>query len=431
MDYQQTLDYMLAQLPMFHRVGAAAYRADLGNTLELCEITDYPHRHFQSVHIAGTNGKGSVSHILSSILQSSGKKVGLYTSPHLRDFRERIRINGEMISTNYVVEFVNQYRNDFDRIQPSFFEMSVALAFSYFAKEKVDIAIIETGMGGRLDSTNVISPLVSVITNIGLDHTQFLGNTLKEIAGEKAGIIKPQTPVVIGQTNSETLPVFRAKAAEMISPIYFADEEFEVRNIKYAVTDTPKLSFDVFYKGKLYLENIESPLAGSYQPLNILTVIQTAQILEALGWETGKENIRMGIENVILNTGFAGRWQMLQRTPLTICDIGHNVDGIKEVIKQLHVTPHKKLHIVFGVVSDKDINGMLELLPKEAIYYFCNANLPRAMNAKLLADKARKTGLNGDVWLSVNEAKEAALRAADNDDLVFIGGSAFVVAEAI
>jgi len=431
MDYQQTLDYMLAQLPMFHRVGAAAYRADLGNTLELCEITDYPHRHFQSVHIAGTNGKGSVSHFLSSILQSSGKKVGLYTSPHLRDFRERIRINGEMISEDYVVKFVNQFRNDFDRIQPSFFEMSVALAFSYFAKEKVDIAIIETGMGGRLDSTNVISPLVSVITNIGLDHTQFLGNTLKEIAGEKAGIIKPQTPVVIGQTNNETLPVFRAKAAEMISPIYFADEEFEVRNIKYAVTDRPKLSFDVFHKGKLYLENIESPLAGSYQPHNILTVIQTAQILKAFGWETGIENIRTGIENVILNTGFAGRWQMLQRSPLTICDIGHNVDGIKEVIKQLSVSPHKKLHIVFGVVSDKDINGMLELLPKDAIYYFCNANLPRAMNAELLADKARKAGLNGEVWSSVIEAKEAALSAADKDDLVFIGGSAFVVAEVV
>jgi dihydrofolate synthase/folylpolyglutamate synthase len=431
MDYQQTLDYMLARLPMFHRVGAAAYRADLGNTLELCEITDYPHRHFQSVHIAGTNGKGSVSHFLSSILQSSGKKVGLYTSPHLRDFRERIRINGEMISADYVVEFVNQYRNDFDRIQPSFFEMSVALAFSYFAKEKVDIAIIETGMGGRLDSTNVISPLVSVITNIGLDHTQFLGNTLKEIAGEKAGIIKPQTAVVIGQTNLETLPVFRAKAAKMISPIYFADEEFEVRNVKYAVIDTPKLSFDVFYKGKLYLENIESPLAGSYQPQNILTVIQTAQILKALGWETGKENIRTGIENVILNTGFAGRWQMLQRSPLTICDIGHNVDGIKEVIKQLNVTPHKKLHIVFGVVSDKDITGMLELLPKYAIYYFCNANIPRAMNAELLADKARKIGLTGEVWPSVIEAKEAALSAAEKNDLIFIGGSAFVVAEAI
>jgi len=431
MDYQQTLDYMLARLPMFHRVGAAAYRADLGNTLELCDITDYPHRHFQSVHIAGTNGKGSVSHILSSILQTSGKKVGLYTSPHLRDFRERIRINGEMISEEYVVEFVNQYRNDFDRIQPSFFEMSVALAFSYFAKEKVDIAIIETGMGGRLDSTNVISPLVSVITNIGLDHTQFLGNTLKLIAGEKAGIIKPQTPVVIGQTNRETLPVFRAKAAEMISPIYFADEEFEVRNVKYAVTDTPKLSFDVFYRGKLYLENIESPLAGSYQPHNILTVIQTAQILEALGWETGIENIRTGIENAIINTGFAGRWQMLQRSPLTICDIGHNVDGIKEVIKQLNVTPHKKLHIVFGVVSDKDINGMLELLPKYAIYYFCNANIPRAMNAELLADKARKIGLTGEVWPSVIEAKEAALSAAEKNDLIFIGGSAFVVAEAI
>jgi dihydrofolate synthase/folylpolyglutamate synthase len=431
MNYQQTLDYMLAQLPMFHRVGAAAYRADLGNTLELCEITNYPHRHFQSIHIAGTNGKGSVSHFLSSILQTSGKKVGLYTSPHLRDFRERIRINGEMIPEDYVVKFVNLYRNDFDRIQPSFFEMNVALAFSYFADEKVDIAIIETGMGGRLDSTNVISPLVSVITNIGLDHTQFLGDTLKLIAGEKAGIIKPQTPVVIGQTHIETLPVFRSKAAEMNSPIYFADEEFEFRNINYSVNEAPILNFDVWYKGKLYLENLKSPLAGSYQPHNILAVIQTALILEASGWKTGVENVRVGIENIIQNTGFQGRWQMLQRSPLTICDIGHNVDGIREVIKQLNITPHNKLHIVFGVVNDKDINGMLQLLPKDATYYFCNANLPRALNASLLADKARKIGLTGEIWPSVLEAKEAAVKAADKDDLVFIGGSAFVVAEVL
>ena len=431
MNYQQTLDYMLAQLPMFHRVGAAAYRADLGNTLELCEITDYPHRHFQSVHIAGTNGKGSASHFLASILQTGGKKVGLYTSPHLRDFRERIRINGEMIPEAYVIDFVERYRNDFDRIQPSFFEMNVALAFSYFADEKVDIAIIETGMGGRLDSTNVISPLVSVITNIGLDHIQFLGDSLELIAGEKAGIIKPLTPVVVGQTHIETLPVFRRKAAEMLSPIYFADEEFEVRNVKYTVKNAPELSLDVWHKGKPYLENLVSPLAGSYQPHNILTVIQTALVLKTLGWDTGVENIRTGIENVILNTGFAGRWQMLQRTPLTICDIGHNVDGISEVIKHLAVTPHNKLHIVFGVVSDKDINGMLELLPKDATYYFCNANLPRAMNATLLADKARRIGLTGEVWSSVIDAKEAALMAAEKDDLVFIGGSAFVVAEAI
>ena len=381
MDYRQTLDYMLAQLPMFHRIGAAAYRADLGNTLELCEITDYPHRHFPSVHIAGTNGKGSVSHFLSSILQNGGKKVGLYTSPHLRDFRERIRINGVMISQDYVVKFVERYRNDFDRIQPSFFEMNVALAFSYFADEKVDIAIIETGMGGRLDSTNVISPLISVITNIGLDHVQFLGDTLAKIAGEKAGIIKPQTPIIIGQSHVETLTVFRAKAAEMLAPIYFADEEFEVRNISYTIKDTPNLSIDIWHKGKPYLENLSSPLAGAYQPHNILTVIQTAQLLEASGWPTGIENIRSGIENVIDNTGFAGRWQMLQRHPLTICDIGHNVDGIKEVIKQLNITPYKNLHFVFGVVSDKDITGMLKLLPKNATYYFCNANLPRAMNA--------------------------------------------------
>ena len=431
MDYRQTLDYMLAQLPMFHRIGAAAYRADLGNTLELCEITDYPHRHFTSVHIAGTNGKGSVSHFLSSILQNGGKKVGLYTSPHLRDFRERIRINGVMIPQDYVVKFVERYRNDFDRIQPSFFEMNVALAFSYFADEKVDIAIIETGMGGRLDSTNVISPLVSVITNIGLDHVQFLGDTLAKIAGEKAGIIKPQTPVVIGQTHLETLPVFRAKAAEMLAPICFADEEFETRNISYTIKDAPNLSLDIFYKGKPYLENLSSPLAGAYQPHNILTVIQTALLLEESGWPTGIKNIRSGIKDVIDNTGFAGRWQMLQRHPLTICDIGHNVDGIKEVIKQLNITPYKNLHFVFGVVSDKDITGMLKLLPQKATYYFCNANLPRAMNAQLLADKARQIGLTGEAWPSVTEAKEAALKAADKDDLVFIGGSAFVVAEVV
>ena len=431
MNYQQTLDYMLAQLPMFHRIGAAAYRADLGNTLELCEITDYPHRHFQSVHIAGTNGKGSVSHFLASILQSSGKKVGLYTSPHLRDFRERIRINGEMIPGDYVVNFLNKYRNDFDRIQPSFFEMNVSLAFSYFADQKVDIAIIETGMGGRLDSTNVISPLVSVITNIGLDHTQFLGDTLKLIAGEKAGIIKPSAPVVIGQTHPDTQPVFLSKSAEMLSPVTFADEEFEVRNIRYTITDAPILTFDVWQKGRPYLENLVSPLAGSYQPHNILTVLQTSRILEAAGWDTGLENIRKGIENVILNTHFAGRWQMLQRFPLTICDIGHNVDGIKEVVQQLNLTPHNHLHFVFGVVSDKDIHGMLELLPKNATYYFCNANLPRAMNAILLADKALSFGLKGEVFSSVIEAKEAAIKAASKEDLVFIGGSAFVVAEVL
>jgi dihydrofolate synthase/folylpolyglutamate synthase len=336
-----------------------------------------------------------------------------------------------MISQDYVVKFVERYRSDFDRIEPSFFEMNVALAFSYFADEKVDIAVIETGMGGRLDSTNVISPLVSVITNIGLDHVQFLGDTLAKIAAEKAGIIKPQTPVVIGQTHVETVPVFRAKAAEMLAPIHFADEEFEVRNIAYTIKEAPNLSFNILHKGKPYLENISSPLAGAYQPHNILTVIQTAQILEASGWPTGIENIRSGIENVIVNTGFAGRWQMLQRHPLTICDIGHNVDGIREVIKQLNITPYKNLHFVFGVVSDKDITGMLKLLPKEATYYFCNANLPRAMNAQLLADKARQVGLTGKAWPSVTEAKEAALKAADKDDLVFIGGSAFVVAEVV
>ena len=422
---------MLAQLPMFHRIGAAAYKADLGNTLELCELTNYPYRFYPTVHIAGTNGKGSVSHFLSSILQEGGKKVGLYTSPHLHDFRERIKVNGEMITEAYVIDFVEKYKADFDRIAPSFFEMNVALAFSYFADEKVDIAIIETGMGGRLDSTNVINPLVSVITNIGYDHTQFLGDTLAKIAFEKAGIIKPQVPVVIGQSHIETKPVFRRKAAEMFSEIYFADEYISLQDVRYTLEAQPSLSAKVMADQKQYIDRLDSPLAGSYQPFNIITTIQTARILEEMGWPTQPEIVKKGIEKVINNTGFSGRWQMLNRTPLTICDIGHNVDGIKEVVKQINLTPHHQLHFVFGVVSDKDIAGMLELLPKEAIYYFCKADLPRALNAHMLKEKAATFGLTGEAYNSVAKAKEAAIHNAEVNDMVFIGGSAFVVAEVV
>ncbi|NWJ49745.1 MAG: bifunctional folylpolyglutamate synthase/dihydrofolate synthase [Bacteroidetes bacterium] len=431
MNYQQTLDYMLAQLPMFHRIGAAAYKADLGNTLELCELTNYPYRFYPTIHIAGTNGKGSVSHFLSSILQEGGKKVGLYTSPHLRDFRERIKINGEMISKEYVIDFVEKYKNDFDRIEPSFFEMNVALAFSYFADEKVDIAIIETGLGGRLDSTNVINPLVSVITNIGYDHTQFLGDTLAKIAFEKAGIIKPQVPVVIGQSHSETQSVFRRHAAEMHAEIHFADEHIEIENILYTLNERPLLSGKVIADHQLYLENLNSPLAGSYQPYNIVTTIQTARLLEEMGWPTYPEMVKKGIEKVIENTGFSGRWQMLNRNPLTICDIGHNVDGIKEVVKQIKLTPHHQLHFVFGVVSDKDITGMLSLLPKKAVYYFCKADLPRALDVFTLKEMASGFGLNGEAYSSVVEAKDAATNNAKENDLIFIGGSAFVVAEVV
>jgi len=431
MTYQQTLDYMLAQLPMFHRIGAAAYKADLGNTLELCELTNYPYRFYPTIHIAGTNGKGSVSHFLSSILQEGGKKVGLYTSPHLRDFRERIKINGEMISEEYVINFVEKYKDAFDKIEPSFFEMNVALAFSYFADEKVDIAIIETGMGGRLDSTNVINPLISVITNIGYDHTQFLGDTLAKIAFEKAGIIKPQVPVVIGQSHPETQPVFRRQAAELHAEIYFADEHIVLENSLYSIEERPLLSGKVIADHHTYIEQLNSPLAGSYQPYNIATTIQTARLLEEMGWPTYPEMVKKGIEKVIENTGFSGRWQMLNRNPLTICDIGHNVDGIKEVVKQIRLTPHHQLHFVFGVVSDKDISGMLGLLPKEAIYYFCKADLPRALDAAKLKEMASGLGLIGEAYASVTEAKEAALLNAKEHDLVFIGGSAFVVAEVV
>ncbi len=431
MNYQQTLDYMLAQLPMFHRIGAAAYKADLGNTLELCELTNYPYRFYPTIHIAGTNGKGSVSHFLSSILQEGGKKVGLYTSPHLRDFRERIKINGEMIPKKYVTDFVEKYKDDFARIHPSFFEMNVALAFSYFADEKVDIAIIETGLGGRLDSTNVINPIVSVITNISYDHMQFLGDTLAKIAFEKAGIIKPQVPVVIGQSHDETQPVFRRQAAEMHAEIYFADEHIALQNMSYTLDQRPLLSGKIIADNNTYIEKLDSPLAGSYQPFNIVTTIQTAILLEEMGWPTNREIVKRGIEKVVENTGFSGRWQMLKRNPLTICDIGHNVDGIKEVVKQINCTPHHHLHFVFGVVSDKDISGMLKLLPKEATYYFCKAGLPRALDAHTLKDMASEIGLMGEVYASVAEAKEAASRNAKEDDLVFIGGSAFVVAEIV
>lgn len=432
MTYQQTLDYLYSQLPMFQRVGAAAYKADLDNTIAICKLLGNPENKFRSVHIAGTNGKGSTSHMLASILQEAGLKVGLYTSPHLKDFRERIKINGEMIPEKNVVDFVAKYKGEFEKIQLSFFEMTVGLAFDYFANEKVDIAVIEVGLGGRLDSTNVITPLVSVITNISFDHTVLLGNTLQKIAGEKAGIIKKNIPVVIGETIKETKDVFTAKAKELDAGIIFANEIYTAGNVKQLNKEKLFLSADIKKKGHVVLEQLLSELPGLYQQNNMLTVLATVDVLnEKYRFNLNESVLRNGIKNTIKNTGLSGRWQVLSRNPLIIADTGHNEAGIREVLKQIALTPHEHLHFVLGMVSDKDISTILKMLPADASYYFCKANIPRALDAKELSDQAAAFGLKGKIYNSVNDALNAARENARPKDLVFVGGSTFTVAEVV
>jgi dihydrofolate synthase / folylpolyglutamate synthase len=413
MNYRETLVYLFAQLPMFHRIGAAAYRADLSNTTALCSLLNNPEKKFRSIHIAGTNGKGSTSHMIASVLQSAGFKTGLYTSPHLKDFRERIRVNGKKIPKSYVIKFVKQHRKAFEPIQPSFFEYTAVMAFQYFADEKVDIAVIETGMGGRLDSTNVITPLVSVITNISKDHTAFLGDTLPAIAAEKAGIIKPRVPVVIGESQSEVEDVFIAKAKERKAPIIFADQNYSPQ----ALT-TGGLS-------------LNCPLKGSYQEKNIITSYQAIRLLINKGFHISDEYIRHGFRNVIKQTGLQGRWQIIGKKPKTICDVGHNEAGIRYILQQLEKEKYEKLHWVFGLVNDKDANGILKLLPSSAVYYFCKANIPRGLDASELRNKAKAFGLNGNIYSSVKDAYQSACKSAGDHDLVFIGGSTFIVAEVL
>lgn len=405
MNYPETLDYLFGQLPMYQRIGNAAYKANLDNTYRLSEILNHPEKEFKSVHIAGTNGKGSTSHMLASVLQEAGYKVGLYTSPHLKDFRERIKINGAMISENEVIDFVKEYKNEFEKIQLSFFEWTVGLAFHYFANQKVDIAIIETGLGGRLDSTNIVTPEVGVITNISMDHTQFLGDTLAKIADEKAGIIKLTIPVVIGETQPEIKHIFIEKAKQLDAPIQFADE----------------------FPTKEY----ESDLKGVYQQKNKKTVLATIQILQQLGWKIAANHIKKGLLNVVNNTGLMGRWQVLNNQPLTVCDTGHNEAGIKLILAQINQQSFEKLHFVLGVVNDKDITNILQLLPKHATYYFCQANIPRALDVNILAEKATVVGLSGTIFSSVEVAYKAAQKNATTQDLIFIGGSTFVVAEVV
>ncbi len=429
MDYKQTLDYLFSQLPMFQRLGAAAYKANLDNTIALCNILGNPQNNFKSIHIAGTNGKGSVSHFIASILQSAGLKVGLYTSPHLKDFRERMRINGKKIHRGYVTEFVKTNKKPFANIKPSFFEYTFGMAVQYFSEEKVDIAIMEVGMGGRLDSTNVVNSIISVITNIGFDHTQFLGNTLEKIAIEKAGILKPDIPVVIGETQNKIKHIFLKRAKELGSPLFFADQKFEARNIKTTGKIYPKLAMDIFEQDELFMKNLLCEVTGLYQQKNIITTLQIVKVLTDIGLDISEQNIREGFKNVVNKTGLQGRWQILNRKPLTICDTGHNIDGIKEIVTQIKKTSYRKLHFVLGVVNDKNIDAVLKLLPKKAQYYFCKANIPRGLDHDKLKNIAGDYGLQGKSFNSVYEAFSSARSNAHKHDLIFVGGSTFVVAE--
>lgn len=428
MNYNETLNWMFNKLPMYQRIGASAYKADLNNTIEIINYLDNPQDSFKSIHIAGTNGKGSTSHTLASVFQEAGYKTGLYTSPHLRDFRERIRINGEMIPENDVVEFIERHKNKLEELELSFFEMTVAMAFDYFRKEKVDIAIIEVGMGGRLDSTNVIRPELSVITNISLDHVKFLGEDEAHIAVEKAGIIKPEIPVVIGETQEKCKDVFINTAKEKNSPIFFADQIMDCR--KDNVYSIEYQKFDIYKNNELYLKDVKYPLLGNYQKKNLATVICALDILKK-SFEINDTHIINGLYNVVTNTGLMGRWQVINRKPLAIADTGHNVAGINEVNRQLAETKYNKLHFVLSVVNDKDIDGILQLLPKEAEYYFCKADIPRGLSADILAEKATNSGLKGNVYESVRKAYSTALANAQEGDLVFVGGSNFTVAEVV
>lgn len=420
--YQDALKYLYENLPMFQRVGAAAFKKDLTNTLTLCKALGDPQRAFRSVHVAGTNGKGSTSHMLASVLQTSGYKTGLYTSPHLKAFTERIRVNGKEIGQQYVVDFVNRILPVIEEIKPSFFEITVAMAFDFFARQSVDAAVVEVGLGGRLDSTNVITPLVSVITNISWDHKELLGDTLPEIAGEKAGIIKHGVPVVISERQPEVEDVFIRTARDKSAPISFASDEYTIH------ARTGDAGIDIAKGNTRMLEAVDLPLRGLYQRHNLPGVMKTIEVLQS-HYSIGLPHIRKGLEEVISNTQLKGRWQKIGNTPTVVCDTGHNYSGVQEVLNQIRAEKFDRLFIVWGMVKDKEVKEILGLLPKEAIYYFCQAQIPRAMDARRLQEEAAAFGLKGEAIPDVNEAKRTALAHAAPGDFVFIGGSTYVVAE--
>jgi dihydrofolate synthase/folylpolyglutamate synthase len=419
MTYSETLKYLYDKLPMFTRIGAAAIKKDVDNTLVLCEHLGNPQEKYKTIHVGGTNGKGSTSHMLAAILQKAGYKTGLYTSPHLKDFRERIRVNGEMMSESFVVSFTEGEKEHIEEIDPSFFEVTVAMAFAYFAEEKVDVAVVEVGLGGRLDSTNIIMPELSVITNISFDHMNVLGNTLQEIAWEKAGIIKKGIPVVIGEKQEESAPTFISKAAE--TDLHVAD----------TIKDGTQLVTSVYKNDLCIFKHIRLDLTGSYQLKNLLTVIESVLVLNERGFSIPDEAVYSGLANTVEITGLQGRWQTLSQNPLVICDTGHNIAGIQEVLQNIQATSHKHLHMVIGMLKDKDVISVLRLLPATATYYFCQPILERALPAAELAQQAEKFNLKGEIFNTVTLALDAARHHAGPDDLIFVGGSTFVVAEAI
>ena len=422
MDYKETIEYLFNSAPLFQNIGAGAYKEGLYNTKVLDEHFAHPHLSFKTIHVAGTNGKGSCSHTIASVLQEAGYKVGLYTSPHLVDFRERIRVNGKPISEQYVIDFVEYERAFFEPLHPSFFELTTAMAFKFFADEKVDVAVIEVGLGGRLDCTNIITPDVSIITNISFDHVQFLGDTLAKIASEKAGIIKPNIPVVIGETTPETKPVFISKAEEQNAPIIFAEEQDEVMGECLLA----KGGFD--YQTKTF-GLITAELGGLCQTKNTRTIIEALKQLIGKGYRITCQNVADGFASVCKNTGLMGRWQKLSDKPKVICDTGHNVGGIQYIVKQLELQEYDNLRIVMGMVNDKDISTVLSMMPKHAVYYFTQASVKRAMPCRDFKAKAAGYGLEGDAYPTVRQAYEAALHDASQNDLVFVGGSSFIVAD--
>ena len=445
MTYQQILDYLYQQLPMFHRVGAAAFKKNLTNTLALCDILGNPQNTFPTIHIAGTNGKGSTAHMISAILQAAGYKTGLYISPHYKDFRERIKVNGDYIPKKYVKQFVENNKIYFEKIKPSFFEMTVAMAFDYFHQVEnenteegkgVDIAVIEVGLGGRFDSTNVITPLVSVITNISLDHTDMLGDTLQLIAFEKAGIIKPNVPVVIGEEQLETTPVFVEKANSGNAPIYFASQNVDIQAVKDVSPDFEYSTFNVVLKNSFSnfkkLDHLKVNLSGDYQEKNVATVIETINILNRFtDFKINENQLREGLAHIKPLTNFIGRWQVIGQNPTILCDSGPNEGGLTYVTYQLKQLTFNHLHIVIGFVRDKDLSKVLKLLPQNATYYFAKADIPRGLDAQILRGMAVEHGLVGKAYSSVRKALTSAKRRAKEDDLIYVGGSIFVVAEVL
>ncbi len=426
MTYKQTVAFLYDQLPMYSRIGTIAYKKDLFNIIELCAVLGNPHTTFKSIHIAGTNGKGSTSHMLAAIFQASGYKTGLYTSPHLKDFRERIKVNGVMCSESFVINFVKKIQHTIKKIKPSFFEVTVAMAFEYFAQQQIEIAIVEVGLGGRLDSTNIVQPVLSVITNIGYDHMPMLGNTLAEIAYEKAGIIKNNVPVVIGEKLTETELIFEQQAIKHKAPIHFAQKEWTVLDWEYK---NHQLLINIDCHHKKEIETYILDLIGLYQTKNILTVLETIHQMQLQGWNIATVVVKKALKEVKKITGLHGRWEIVHQHPTIILDVAHNVDGIKQIVNQLEITNYNHLHIIIGMAKDKDVIDVLKLLPHNATYYFTKAQIPRALSEKELSEKASSIGLKGKSFSNVNTAIHFVLQEATSDDLILICGSVFLVGE--